>query len=562
MFLWAPMNSKAQSLREMLGRPRPVVVAGAHDALSSKLIEEAGFDAVWASGFGISASLKCLPDANYLTLTENLQMAVNMNEAVKIPIIADCDNGYGNALNVMRTVMDYERSGIAGICIEDNIFPKKCSFYPGFQRELVSISEMQGRIRAGKSIQKNPDFVLIARTEALISGWGMEEALARARAFAEAGADAILIHSKSKSPDEVIQFSKRWESSIPLVVVPTVYDSVTVEELGKAGFKVVILANQALRASIKAMRSALSKMCQMGCARSVASDIATLEEVYELVGVSEMKQAEDQFLPGAEAIKAVIVSAGFEKHLLPLIQDRPKSMLDIKGKTILERQIGTLNECHIKDIIVVRGYKRESIQIPGVRYYDNSDYEQSYILSSFFCAEPEFKGRIIFIYGDVLFEKSVLEKLLQSPADISLVVDRAWTDSFKNGEIPEGSDRELVLLKDPAKMDYRYVSSGENLSILKIGQNLERREAHAEFIGLAMFSAQGIETLRQVHERLKNVLNGDAFHEARDFKMASLTDMIQELIDQGHSVSAVDIYKGWMEIDTFEDYQRAWAQLK
>ncbi len=556
------MYEKSRKLKALLNHSKSILAVGAHDAMSAKLIEEAGFDAIWAGGFGISAAQKCLPDANYMTMTENLEIAQNIDRASSLPVIADCDNGYGNAVNVMRTVSEYEAAGIAGICIEDNIFPKRCSFYPGFQRELVPVEEMQGRIRAGKSTQRNPDFLLIARTEALIAGWGMEEALKRGRAFAEAGADAVLIHSKSKSADEVKEFARRWDQKIPLVVVPTIFDDTPAQELEKAGFKIIIFANHPIRASIKAMRETLQDLKTGGCAKSIRDKIVSLEQVYELVGVDQLKEAEDQFLPvGGEKIKAIIVSAGFEKHLLPLIEDKPKSMLDIKGKTILERQIEVLNSCNIKDIVVVRGYKAEAVQLPNVRYYENTRYKESYILSSFFCAQSEIKDRVILLYGDVLFDRSLLEKLLQSPADISILVDQAWRDAHSQDQIPQGLEQELVIMKEPPQTTYRYIPMGANHAILKIGQNLDRTHVHGEFIGIAMLSPKGSEIFCSEYERL-NQLNPKPFHESPTLAMASLTDMIQELIDQGHPVKAVDTYKGWMEIDTFEDYQHAWAHIK
>src|SRR5262245_29386603 len=214
------MHSTASRLREALRENRPLLVTGAHSALSARLVERAGFDGVWASGFEISATF-AIPDANILTMSENLEVAKAMVEAVSIPVVADCDNGYGNAVNVVRTVQEYEKAGIAAICIEDNIFPKRCSFYAGVKRELATVEEHAGKIRAAKDAQRSRDFVVIARTEALIAGWGMEEALKRARAYAEAGADAILIHSKAKTPDELWEFARHWQSDVPLVSVPT-----------------------------------------------------------------------------------------------------------------------------------------------------------------------------------------------------------------------------------------------------------------------------------------------------------------------------------------------------
>jgi len=135
--------AKAKNLRQLIKEKRPIVLVAAHNGLSAKLVEEAGFDGIWASGFEISASY-AIPDANILTMFENLNIAKVMNDRVKIPIIADCDNGYGNAINVMRTVEEYEKAGIAGICIEDNIFLKRCSFYSGVKRELEAIEEFVG----------------------------------------------------------------------------------------------------------------------------------------------------------------------------------------------------------------------------------------------------------------------------------------------------------------------------------------------------------------------------------------------------------------------------------
>ncbi|MDX1411576.1 MAG: isocitrate lyase/phosphoenolpyruvate mutase family protein, partial [Nitrospirales bacterium] len=341
----------ATHLKALLKQPGIIQVAGAYDALSAKLAQEAGFDGVWAGGFSISASLKCIPDASFVTLTEQIAVERNMAEAISIPIIADCDTGYGNALNVMRTVNDHERAGIAGICIEDNVFPKRCSFYAGVRRELVSIEEHCGKIKAAKSAQMVPDFMVIARTEALIAGWGKDEALSRIQAYTDAGADAILIHSKEKTFDELRDVAQACSKKIPLVAVPTTYASVSLEELETAGFKMVIYANQSIRAAIWAMREALEKLKQSGRADTVDRQIVPLQEVYDLVGVTKMKEDEQRFLPpGGEPITAIIAAAGFEKHLLPLTQKRPKCLLDIKGKTILERQIAALNECGIKDI--------------------------------------------------------------------------------------------------------------------------------------------------------------------------------------------------------------------
>ena len=555
----------ATKLRAALKKPGALKIVGAHDALSARLIERAGFDGVWASGFAISASLKCIPDASFITSSEQLEVERNIADAVNIPVIADCDTGYGNALNVMRTVNDRERAGVAAICIEDNVYPKRCSFYAGVRRELIPIEEHCGKIKAAKAAQTVPDFMVIARTEALIAGWGQDEALKRAAAYAEAGADAVLIHSKSKKFDELKAVYKAWSGRVPLVVVPTIFDQTTAEEMEDAGAKIIIYANQPVRAAIRAMRDTLD-LIRKDTRPGAANDrIVTLPEVYDIVGVPQMEEDEKAFLPvGGEKITAIIPAAGFEKQLLPLIEDKPKCLLDIKGKTILERAVAALNDSNIKEIALVRGYKKEAITLSNIRYYDNDRFEETGELFSLFCAESEMKGRTIVLYGDIIFDNTILEKLLKSPADVALVVDLAWQDQQQRGGAPSHINPDLVTFADPPGKSYlsRFVMGEEEHRILKIGQHLPHDGVHGEFIGMAMFSEKGTQALRDCYRASQDRYRSSGFHEAGSFSKASFTDMVQELIDRGHRIDAVPIFKGWMEVDSFEEYQKAWAKIR
>ncbi len=555
-------DSPARKLRLALGRSGPLLVAGAHNPLSARLVEEAGFDAVWASGFEISAS-QGVPDANILTFSENLEVARGIAHAIDIPVIADCDSGFGNAVNVVRTIREYEDAGIAGICLEDNIFPKRCSFYSGSRRELVSPEEHAGKIRAAKAAQRDPDTFIIARTEALIAGWGEAEALKRAHAYADAGADAVLIHSKSKTLDELAHAAQQWNRDTPLVVVPTIFPTASADDCHAAGFKIVIFANHGLRAAIKAMQQTLGELHRTRRIADVEPSLVPLEEVYRLVGVEEMNHQEKQFLPAdGGKVTAVIVAAGFEPELLPLIEERPKAMLDIKGKSILERQIDLLNACNIKDVVVVRGYKKEAFTLTTPRYYDNDEYEQTSELYSLFRAEPELKGRVVVLYSDVLFDQGILEKLLKAEGDVNVVVDRAWMEHRASGNGRQRPYEDLVATERPPSVGYRYLPSEEGNRVLRIGHDLPREQCDGEFIGMMMLSPEGCAALREAYAE---ACAGDPeapFQEAPRLRAAKLTDMLQELIDRGHAVQAVDIYKGWAEIDTFEDYRRAWAEQK
>jgi phosphoenolpyruvate phosphomutase len=544
-----------------MARPGPIVIIGAHNGLSGRIGEEAGFDGLWGSGFEISASY-AMPDANILTMAESLSAAKMMNDVTKIPVIADCDNGFGNAINVIRCIEEYERVGIAGICIEDNVFPKRCSFYAGVKRELSSVEEHAGKIRAAKAAQQDRDFVVIARTEALIAGWGMEEALLRGRAYADAGADMVLIHSKSKSPDEVLSFAKQWDRpGTPLVCVPTIYKTTKVETLHEAGFKLIIFANHAVRSSIKAMTDTLQTLKREMYTGSVEDRVVPLERVYQLVGVDKMKDEETAFMPSeSPGVTAVILAAGASQGLLPLTEELPKPMLDIKGKSILERQIDVLNACGVKDIAVVRGYKKEAIKLPNVRYYDNDEYATTNEVTSLFRASKELAGPFVFLYGDILFERGHLEKLLKSPADVSILIDRSYAEGARPAEGHGAPD--LVALKDAQEAGYRFLGAETPHAVAKVGRTLPAGEAHGEFVGLAMLSKKGARALTDTYHQIAETRADGSFHEATSLRGATFPDLVQELIDRGHDVQAIDVYKGWIEIDTFDDYRRAWALIK
>jgi len=550
--------STRASLRRLLATPAPIVLAGAHDALSARLIEEAGFEGVWASGFGISASC-AVPDASILTMTDTLEASRRMADAVGIPVVADCDTGFGNAINAMRTVEAFERAGIAGLCIEDNVFPKRCSFYPGVKRLLADVDEQALKIRAALAARADADFVVIARTEALVAGWGLDEALRRGRAYADAGADAILVHSSQTTAEDVARFAEEWDRLTPLVCVPTTYHSATVDELARIGFKIVIFANQALRASIRAMQETLAALRQARRASAVDDRIVPLAEVYRLVGLADLKREEHDYLPAdGESVKAVILAAGFDERLMPLVSDRPKAMLDVKGKSILARQVDALQQSGVRHVAVVRGYKKEQVNLPNVRYYDNDAFEESGEIESLLRAGAELSGSVVVLYGDILFDRHVLDRLLESADDITIACDRSWPDT-RAGREASGAD---LLIESPApRRHHRFLADELAVRVAAIGARLDPAEATAEFIGMAKLSARGCQILGEVYRELRAQDAAAPVHEASSLKTAKLTDLLQEVIRRGHAVASVGVYQGWLEVDTFDDYRRAWSEV-
>lgn len=278
---------KRSVLRAGIAAARPVVAVGAHDALTALLIEQRAFDAVWVSGLGVSTAQLGVPDLNLLTFSEALEAAVRIDRATALPVIADCDNGYGGMLNVLRTAREYELAGIAGICLEDNVFPKRNSLLGSdVDRELLPKAEHACRIAAVKSRQDGADFVVVARVEALIAGLGVDEAIARALAYAAAGADAIVIHSRDKTLAEIDAFLERWrlvDPGVPLVAIPTLFPAFSAEELAAKGFAMVIFANQPLRGAVRAMEQVLDALGDERRAAAADRFVDPVDHVFDLV---------------------------------------------------------------------------------------------------------------------------------------------------------------------------------------------------------------------------------------------------------------------------------------
>ena len=285
--------SKNEVLRKKLEGTSIIKVGGAFDAMSAKLVENNGFDAVWAGSFAISAT-HALPDASILTMTEFFDVASNMSSTCEIPIIADCDTGYGGPSNVHHMVRKYENAGISSICIEDKIFPKENSLLENGKNDLLSEKEFVAKILAAKEARSNKNFIIMARVEALISGAGMDEALKRATAYENAGADAILIHSKQKTPDEIFEFTDSWKGSAPLVVVPTTYDSVKISELESHKIKMVIYANQTLRVAHMAMTGLLNELIKADHISDVKDKISTMQDIFHLQEMYDIKNKEKE----------------------------------------------------------------------------------------------------------------------------------------------------------------------------------------------------------------------------------------------------------------------------
>ena len=545
---------KAQQLKNLFNENKVIRIAGAHNGLSAKLVEKADFDGVWASGFEISTSY-AVPDANILTMTQYLEAAETMSMSTSLPVVADCDTGYGNSNNVMYMIKKYEMGGIAAVCIEDKLFPKVNSFVAGRQ-PLAPIPEFVGKIMAAINSREDENFMVFARLEALISGHGLDEAMKRAYAYVEAGADAILVHSKSKTPDEIINFMKGWDNSAPVIIVPTTYPQLRLNEIEDLGIKMVIYANHGMRASISAMNKVYNKIYEDQTTAGVENEIASMKEVFDLQGMTKMKEEEKKYLQtNTDRTKAIILAAGDHGNQLSmkvLLEDLPVTLLDINGKSILERNIETLYQVGIQDIIVVRGFRKEKFNLSNIYYIDNDNYGNAFILESIMCAKEKMDSRILLMYSDILYEKDILLRLLKRDDDIVLVVDRL----HRKGEFRENKLDLIAAEKDPISYERTIIVERKN-PIKKIGKRLSLDEANYEHIGISLFSQAGIKQLVKEYDLAKKKYKKGQFHEAKSFMKAGLTDILQEMLDKGCKVNSMEVYKGWIEIHTFENYKTA-----
>src|SRR5271156_3915708 len=327
--------TRSEKLRAMLESSELEFLMEAHNGLSARIVREAGFKGIWASGLSISAQFG-VRDNNEVSWTQVVDMLEFMADASDLPILLDGDTGYGNFNNLRRLVRKLEQRGVAGVCIEDKQFPKTNSFLNGERQPLADVAEFAGKIAAGKDTQQDPDFCIVARVEALIAGWGMDEALRRAEAYRLAGADAILIHSKLSKPDEIITFAREWARRLPLVIVPTRYYSTPTAVFRDAGISTVIWANHLVRSAVSAMQGVAKEIYETQTSVNVEDRIVSVNEIFRLQDAEEYAAAERQYLaPGTSTGSAIVLAATRGRGLEAMTVERPKVMLPIAGKPLL-----------------------------------------------------------------------------------------------------------------------------------------------------------------------------------------------------------------------------------
>ncbi|MGW6741563.1 isocitrate lyase/phosphoenolpyruvate mutase family protein [Streptomyces sp. NPDC055025] len=295
-----PHQDKARLFRALLRSGQLHRAVGVHDGFTALLAGRHSYDALWVSGLGISAA-HGLPDASILSMSEFLAAARIADRVSYLPVIADCDSGFGDVNNIVHMVHEYEKAGIAAVCIEDKVFPKRNSFSEG--QELADPHDFATKILAAKRAQRTEAFTVIARLESLVAGAGLEDALYRADLYTAAGADAVVIHSKAKTADEVLAFAHRFRPrhpDVPLVVIPTTYPLVSEKELAAAGVSMTIYANQMLRAFVTAADDVLARIAADGTAGGADTELVDVRQILDLIGTGAVSENSTWFDETAE----------------------------------------------------------------------------------------------------------------------------------------------------------------------------------------------------------------------------------------------------------------------
>ncbi len=534
-------QSKAARFRALLLSPELSFVMEAHNGLSAKIVEETGFEAIWASGLSISSALG-VRDRNEASWTQVLEVFEFMADATTIPIFVDGDTGYGDFNSVRRLVAKLCQRDVAAVCIEDKLFPKTNSFV-GEGQPLADIDEFCGKIKAGKDSQPDDDFCLIARVEALIAGWGLDEALRRAEAYRQAGADGILIHSKISTADEILAFAKEWANRAPLVIVPTKYYRTPTDAFRQAKISTCIWANHNLRAALSAMRETSRRIMEEESLGSIEDNIASVGEVFDLAGNEELAEAEKRYLRVADqAMRAVVIAASRGAKLGALTEDRPKCMIDVRGQPLLRRLVATLNDGGVRDVTVVRGYRKEAIDLPSVALVDNDAFETTGEAASLACASEHIRGDCLVSYGDILFRKLILDALLDEDGDIVLAAD-----ALARGRDHAVAERAVDLVSCSRPFTGEYLDD-EPVTLKRLGDKLPPGEVDGEWVGLARLSPKGSELVRAELEAM-----------AADGSLAKATllDLFTRLLDQGHEIRVAYVTGHWLDVDDAFDLAKA-----
>ena len=525
---------KTTQLKQLIQSPGLEFIMEAHNGLSAKIVEEAGFKGIWGSGLSISAAMG-VRDNNEASWTQVLDVLEFMSDATTIPILLDGDTGYGNFNNMRRLVKKLEQREIAGVCIEDKLFPKTNSFIAGETQPLADIDEFCGKIKAAKDTQNDSDFVVAARVEAFIAGWGLHEALRRAEAYRKAGADALLIHSKKSVASDIEAFMKEWGNRLPVIIVPTKYYTTPTNHFKDLGVSMVIWANHNIRAAARVMQETTKRIFNEQSLIHVEDNIVSVSEIFRLQDADELKEAEKKYLPASGKNINSIILAASQGNLGDLTKEIPKTLLQVNGKSILDTQIEGFNQIGIKDITVVCGFGKDKIN-NNIEKISNDIFATTKELYSLNLAKDKINENTVISYGDIVYRMYILNDLLNDENNITMVVDADF-------EYLPGMDKDFVITSKPCSRKLY----DETVSFIKMSSTFAQNEICGEFIGLWKVNKKGAEIVRETLDKLSKEPN---------FSQMTTTDLFNRIV-KNHSIAVKFIKGSWIDVDTIVDLHKA-----
>ncbi len=511
------------------------ILMEAHNGLTAKLVEEAGFEAIWGSGLSISAGLG-VRDSNEASWTQVLEVLEFMNDATNLPILLDGDTGYGNFNNARRLVHKLEQRGVAGVCMEDKLFPKTNSFIDGEKQALADVDEFCGKLRAAKDAQRDSNFMVVARTEAFIAGWGLQEALLRATSYAQNGADVILVHSKRKDSREIMEFMEHWKLDVPVVIVPTKYPSEPIASFRQRGVHNFIFANHTLRTVITSVQTNLRKLRETTDLMSLEGEIAPVAEIFRLQNVAELKASEERYLPDTtgNAPPRGLILAATKGDFGDLVEDKPKVMLNLRGKPVLTWHTEAFAKLGIKRVGVVRGYCKDAVNLSNLETFDNDEYESSGELRSLYAARSFLEGDLVIAYGDVIYDDTILHNLLIDGRSIRIAADAAFRLRERDDDAPD-------LIKSEGEGSF--VEGGSGARLLQVGKSVDIEQASGDWVGLLALDAEGTKIIAERLDKLAET-------EDRLLQNGSLVELLNLLVEEGQEVGVVHTFGHWRDLDS------------
>ncbi|MGI9309497.1 MAG: phosphoenolpyruvate mutase [Gammaproteobacteria bacterium] len=530
--------TRTQQFKELLNGPDLEFLCEAHNGISAKIAEEAGFKALWAGGLCMSAQYG-VRDSNEASWTQVLEMLEFMSDASSLPILLDGDTGYGNFNNVRRLVNKLEQRGIAAVCIEDKLYPKTNSFIDGNKQQLAEIDEFCSRIKAGKDAQQDDNFCIITRVEAFIAGWGLDEAMRRAEAYHAAGSDGILIHSALANPSEILAFKEEWGDRLPVVIVPTKYYSTPTDVFRDTGFSLAIWANHLLRAAIDAMQTCAFTLAREESLIPIEDTVVPVKEIFRLQGASELQEAEEIYLPKrGEDSRVIVLAASRGSDLGDLTKDRPKAMVDIQGKPLLGHIVNTYQRAGIKNITAVRGYLAETVNLPGIAYVDNPDYDENgelLSLSKALDADTSNDFDLYVSFGDVILKRHIIKSLDEHDEDFAIAVDTNWKDSVNQGRAAD-----YVCCTEPYTRHAFY----HRVLLKDASEEMAETRIHGEWMGVLRVSASALPRFREFVRTM-------AADPAK--KRSKLHHLLAAMAADGEEIRVAYSSGYWLDVDSLDD---------